>query len=331
MPVAVTGASGFIGSAVVRKLLERGRDVRVLLEPGATTRNLDALPQDRMERRTLDITDASAVTPALEGCDVLYHLAAVYKVWLRDPAIIYRVNVEGTTNVMLAAQGLGLSKIVYTSSIAAVGVRKDAGPIDETVAFNYYDQANHYILSKHLAERIVMSFAASGLPVVAVNPTFPFGPGDVAPTPTGRIIVALLRGEVPARGAGGFNAIDVDDVAEAHLNAETKGRVGQRYILGNHNISLNDFFDLVCRVAEVKAPRIAVPSSVGAAFALGMELMADYVTHREPPTTYRSLRYAQNNLYYDNSLARAELDLPCTPLEKTVQRAVRWYRDSGMA
>jgi dihydroflavonol-4-reductase len=331
MPVAVTGASGFLGSAVVRKLIERGRGVRVLIEPGAPTRNLDALPQDRMERRTVDISDAPAVAAALDGCDVLYHLAAVYKVWLPDPSIIYRVNVEGTTNVMLAAQKLGLSKIVYTSSIAAIGVRKDSSPIDETVAFNYYDQANHYILSKHLAERIVMGFAASGLPVVAVNPTFPFGPGDIAPTPTGRIVIALLRGEVPARGAGGFNVVDVDDVAEAHVTAETRGRIGQRYILGNHNISLNDFFDLVCRIAEVKAPRIAVPSPVGAAVALGMELVADYVTHREPPTTYRSLRYAQNLLYYDNSLARAELGLPCTPLETTIQRAVRWFRDSGMA
>jgi len=331
MPVAVTGASGFIGSAVVRKLVERDRTVRVLLEPGASTRNLDALPPDRLERRTVDICDRGTLLTALDGCDVLYHLAAIYKTWLPDPSIIYRVNVEGTTNVMLAAQKLGLSKIVYTSSIAALGVRGDGKLIDESVPFNYYDGANHYILTKYLSERVAMNFASAGLPVVVVNPAFPFGPGDIGPTPTGRIIIGLLRGQVPARGAGGFCAIDVDDVAEAHIAAETRGRIGEHYILGNHNITLNDFFDLVARIAGVGSPRVAVPKAVGAAVALGMELYADWVSHREPLTTYRSIRYAQQHLYYDNTRARTELGLASTPLEQTISRAVRWFREAGMA
>jgi dihydroflavonol-4-reductase len=225
---------------------------------------------------------------------------------------------------------LGLSKIVYTSSIAALGVRDDGKLIDENLAFNYYDGANHYILSKYLSERVVMNFASAGLPVVVVNPAFPFGPGDIAPTPTGRVIVALLRGEVPVRGAGGFCAVDVDDVAEAQVAAETRGRIGHRYILGNHNISLNDFFDLVARIAGVKSPRIPVPKPLGAAVALGMELFADHVSHKEPPTTLRSIRYAQKLLYYDTSKARSELALPCTPLEQTISRSVRWFRQAGM-
>ncbi|MBI5532006.1 MAG: NAD-dependent epimerase/dehydratase family protein [Deltaproteobacteria bacterium] len=330
MPVAVTGASGFIGSAVVRKLVERERVVRVLLEPGASTRNLDPLPQELIERRTVDICDREALLAALDGCDVLYHLAAVYKDWLPDPSLVYRVNVEGTTHVLLAAQKLGLSKIVYTSSIAALGVRGDGKLIDESTAFNYFDGANHYILTKYLAERVAMNFAQAGLPVVVVNPAFPFGAGDIGPTPTGRIIVALLRGQVPVRGAGGFCAVDVDDVAEAHVAAETRGRVGQRYILGNHNITLNDFFDLVGRIAGVKSPRVPVPKPVGAAVALGMELFSDHVSHREPLTTYRSIRYAQQLLFYDNARARTELGLACTPLEQTISRAVRWFREAGM-
>jgi dihydroflavonol-4-reductase len=331
MPVAVTGAAGFIGSAVVRKLIQQQRDVRVLLQPGAPTRNLDELPQERLERVTVDVCDGAAVRKALQGCDVLYHLAAIYKVWLPDPSIIYRVNVEGTTQVMLAARDLGLSKIVYTSSIAALGITGGERLIDEAVPFNYYSEANHYILSKYLAERVVMNFAAAGLPAVVVNPAFPFGAGDIGPTPTGRIIVALLRGEVPVRGAGGFCAIDVDDVAEAHVAAETRGRVGERYILGNHNISLNDFFDLVCGIAGVKRPRIPVPKPLGAALALALELYADHLSHKEPPTTFKSLRYAQNYLYYDNTRARTELQMPCTPLEQTISRAVRFFRQSAMA
>jgi len=328
MTAAVTGATGFIGNAVVRKLLERRRRVRALLEPGADTYNLDRIPADLaagLERVSVDVTDYAGMRAALEGTGSLFHLAAVYKTWLPDDEVLYRVNLEGTTATLLAAQHARVQKVVYTSSIAAVGL-VDGGLADETTRFNLFDIANPYILSKWQSERIAMRFAESGLPLVVVNPAFPFGPGDVAPTPTGGIVKALLERQIPGSGPGGICTIDVDDCAEAHLSAESKGRVGERYILGNDNVTLKELFEIVCRVAEIPTPRLPMPGSVLAGVALGMQLWSDHVTHREPPATYRSVRYTQRNAFFSNAKAKRELDLPSRPLEETVRRAVSWFR-----
>jgi dihydroflavonol-4-reductase len=329
-PVAVTGAAGFIGSAVVRQLLEQGREVRALLEPGARTDNLDDLPGARVDRVTVDVTDGAGMRRALSGCSSLYHLAAVYKLWLPHPELIYKVNLEGTTATLLAAQAAGVERIVYTSSIAAVGLRGEGLPSDESVDFNLWDIANEYILTKHLSERIAMQFAAAGLPIVVVNPGFPFGPRDRAPTPTGKIILSVLRGEVPGYTSGGFAAIDVDDCAAGHLRAEERGRVGERYILTSHNVSFREFLDLVARVAGVKAPSVRLPDSISSAVALGFELFADRISHQEPRATYRSVRYAQREVYFDNRKARTELGLPTRPLAESVERAVTFFRTAGM-
>jgi dihydroflavonol-4-reductase len=332
---AVSGASGFIGSAVIRKLLADGRQVRALVEPGADPGNLDELARElpeaarRLERVQVDVCDHERMTKALEGAAAYYHLAAIYKVWTPNPATIYRVNLEGTTASMLAAQRAGVKRVIYTSSIAAVGLRDDNQPADETVAFNLYDIANEYILTKYLSERIAMQFAAAGLPVVVVNPAFPFGPRDVAPTPTGRIILALLNGEIPGVGEGGFCAVDVDDVAAAHVAAETRGRVGERYILGNHNVTFKEFFRLVCEIGGKSAPKIHIPRLVGRGIALGMELWSDLVSHAEPPATVKGLRYMQKLAYFDATKARRELGLPETPLADSIERSVRWFRDHG--
>jgi dihydroflavonol-4-reductase len=328
--VAVTGASGFIGSAVVRRLLAQGRPVRALVEPGldaTRVKNLDGLKVDRV---SVDVTDLAAMRRALEGCETLFHLAAIYKTWTPDPEPLYRVNLEGTVVTLLAARHARVGRVVYTSSIAAVGL-VEGGLADETTPFNVFDIANPYILSKWQSERLALRFAEDGLPVVVVNPAFPFGPGDVAPTPTGKIVVGLLRGMVPAVGPGGICAIDVDDVAEGHLLAETKGRPGERYILGHENVTLKDLFALVGRVSGCKVPRVTAPAWVGSSIALGMELWADHVSHTEPPATYRSLRYAQRNAFFSNAKAKRELGLPTRPLEETVRRAVEWFRAEGMA
>lgn len=329
-PVAVTGASGFIGSAVVRQLVAAGREVRALVEPGANLKNLDEVGP-KVERVTVDVCDGPAMERALSGCEALHHLAAIYRTWLPDRSLIYRVNLEGTTATLLAAQKAKVRRVVYTSSIAAIGLRDDGRPSDETVEWNLWDLANDYILTKHLSERIAVRFAEAGLPVVIVNPGFPFGPRDIGPTPTGRIILALLKGQVPGVGDGGFAAIDVDDVAAGHLAAEAKGRVGERYILANHNVTMKEFFGMVCAIAGIKTPLIPIPNSVGAAIALGLELWADHVSHREPPATYKAIRYAQRNVFFDNTKARTELDLPQTPLADSIARAIRWFRDNGMA
>lgn len=327
--VAVSGAGGFIGSAVVRRILEGGRFVRALLEPGVGAQNLEGLPEDRIERVQVDIGDHVGMTRALDGCVAFYHLAAIYKVWMPDPRPMYRVNVEGATAALLAARAARVPRIVYTSSIAAVGLRDDGTLSDESVVWNLHEIANDYILTKHLSERIALRFAESGLPVIVVNPGFPFGPRDVGPTPTGRFVLSLLRGEVPAVSEGGFSAIDVDDVAAAHVAAERKGRIGERYILTNHNISFRDFAALVCEEGGVRAPKLSIPRWLGQGVALGMQLWADRVSGKEPPATYKSIRYLQQLAYFDASKARRELDLPCTPLRDSIARSIAWFREQG--
>jgi dihydroflavonol-4-reductase len=325
---ALSGATGFIGSAIVRRLVAEGRPVRVIAEPGVDMRNLAGLD---VEVVSADVCDHEGLRRALEGAHAYYHLAAIYKIWMEDPTPMYRVNVEGTTAALLAAQRARVRRVVYTASIAAIGLRDDGQPSDESVPFNLHDIANEYILTKHLSERIALRFAEAGLPVVVVNPAFPFGERDIAPTPTGGIVLAVLRGEVPGVGPGGFCAVDVGDVAAGHVAAETRGRVGERYILGNHNVTFADFIRLVCEVAGRPAPSRYFPKLVGEGIALGAELWARHVSHRPPPTTLKTAQYIMRGAYFDGSKARRELGMPSTPLRDSVERAVRWFRESGMA
>jgi len=277
------------------------------------------------------ITAPEGVARALDGCDVLYHLAAIYATWLPDPSAIYEVNVEGSKTVLWAAYKAGLKKVVYTSSIAAVGQRSDGSPADETAPFNSWEKANAYIRSKWLSERDALRFAHEGLPLVVVNPAFPFGERDLGPTPTGQIVVNLLNRKVPGWIDGGFCAIDVDDLAEGHVLAEEKGRVGERYILGNHNLSYRDFNTLVCEVAGVKPPAHHLGRPVVKTIGWVSEYVADHFTHKRPLTTYKAMLYALESLYFDNGKPRRELGLPQTPLRETVEKSVRWFRDHGYA
>jgi dihydroflavonol-4-reductase len=323
----VTGASGFIGSAVVRKLLGRGREVRCYVEPGAPQKNLDGLD---VEIVVGDINDRAAVGRALEGGAALYHLAAIYKLWLPDNALMYEVNVEGSKTVLFAALRAGVERVVYTSSIAAVGVAPPGQLADETTEFNIWDDANHYIRSKWLSERDALRFAAEGLPVVVVNPAFPFGPRDVGPTPTGRFIVETLAGRVPGYMEGGLNVVDVDDVAEAHVLAEERGRVGERYILGDHNVTYKEFYDAVTEVGGVKPITRKLPTRVlwGVAWMMEKAATARGVA---PPVTYKSARYASRTLWFDTRKAHEELGMPRTSLRTSLERSVEWFREHGLA
>lgn len=325
--VVVTGASGFIGSAVVRQLLAAQRSVLAVVEPGADTRNLDGLD---VERVIADVCDARAMERVLSGAEALHHLAAVYRVWTRDPELLYRVNVEGTTTVLLAAQKQRVRRIVHTSSIAAVGLREDGAPSDERVAFNLHDIANDYLRTKHVSERIALRFAESGAPIVVVNPAFPFGPGDRAPTPTGRIVIDVASGRVPGWSAGGINAVDVDVVAEGHLLAEAKGRVGERYLLGDHDVTFRALFRVIGEVSGVAVPDRQIPAPLAHAVAWAMEKTADYVTHRAPTATLRSMQYATRTAFFDVRKARTELGLRSVPLRETIERALAWFRANGM-
>jgi len=322
----VTGAAGFIGSAVVRKLVQRGLAVRAVLEPGANAQNLDGLA---VERVAADVRDHVGRVRALKGAHALYHLAAIYKVWTPDPALLWSVNVDGTVATLLAAQKARVAKVVYTSSISVLGKRADGKPSDETTPFNLWNIANEYILSKHLSDGIALDFARSGLPLSVVLPGFPFGARDRAPTPTGNIIRSILRNEMPALVPGAFSAIDVEDCAEGHLLAAERGRVGQRYILSNHNVSFADFTRLVCREAGMSPPRVRAPRSVVLAAAALSERWAAR-TGTEPRATVKSVQYMQEALAFDNSLARTELGLPCTPLEDSVRAAIAWLTKDAL-
>lgn len=322
----VTGASGFIGSAVVRQLLAAGREVRCLVEPGANRENLVGLDVDVVEA---DINDRQRVGDALAGCDVLYHLAAIYKLWMADASRMYEVNVEGTKTVLWAAYKADLKKVVYTSSIASIGATPNGELADENVPFNLWPKANAYIRSKWLSEREALRFADEGLPLTVVNPAFPFGERDIGPTPTGRVIVTILEGGAPGYISGGFNCVDVEDVAAAHLLAEDKGRVGERHIAGGHNVTYKDFYAMVAEIGGVKTPRRRLPNSVFHALGWVMEKYADHISHEEPPMTYRSARWASRTAWYDCSKAHTLLGMPVTPLAESIERSVRWFREHG--
>ncbi len=328
MKTLVTGASGFIGSAVVRQLLARGREVRCYVEPGADRRNLAGLDVEILEG---DVQDRARVGHALVGCDVLYHLAAIYKIWMEEPSLMYEVNVEGTKTVLWAAYKANLKRVVYTSSIAAVGRRPDDAPADENVRYNLWRESNAYIRSKWLSERDALRFAAEGLPLVAVNPAFPFGERDLGPTPTGMFVLRALKREVPGYMAGGFNCIDVDDVAAGHVLAEEKGRVGERYILGGHNVTYKDFYELVARVAGVPRPRLPLPRRAVEAMGWALEQYADRVSKKAPLITYKAALWSSRNAFYDNGKARRELGLTVTPLATSIEKSVHWFRANGYA
>jgi dihydroflavonol-4-reductase len=323
--VVVTGGTGFIGSAVVRQLVAAGREVLVVVEPGADEANLDGIEVDRV---SADILDMKAMEKALDGAEAFYHLAAIYRVWMPNPSVIYRVNVEGTMTALLAAQKAKVPKVVYTASIAAVGDREDGRPSDESAAFNLHAVANEYILTKHLSERIALRFAEAGMPIVVVNPAFPFGERDRAPTPTGQIVCDLANGRTPGMPPGGFNAVDVEIVAEGHLLAEEKGRVGERYILGDHNLTYVEFARLVARLLGTRASDIILPSGATVAAAWLMEMVADHITHRPPPATAKTAQYAATNHFFDVSKARRELGLRSIPLEDSIRRSIAWFREN---
>ena len=325
MKTLVTGAAGFIGSHVVRELLARGREVRAMIRPGEDVRNLEGL---EVERVPGDVTDPASLRRAVEGCARVFHLAAIYAIWLPEPRRMYDVNVTGTHNLLWACQRAGVEKVVHTSSIAALGLHPDR-PSDETTEFNQARQANDYVLSKWLSEELATRFSReSGLPVVVVNPAFPFGARDVGPTPTGKILLDLVKGRFPGYFDAGFNVVDVEDVARGHLLAEEKGQVGRRYLLSGTNLSMREFMQLVARVAGIRVKLRRIPLRLAIWYGDWLDRRAEKV-QRPPILSGRTLRYAGQNLYYDNARTRAELGLELTPIEDSIARALTWFRENG--
>lgn len=324
MKVLVTGGTGFIGSAVVRALLEAGADVRVLLRPQSDRRNLEALP---VEPVFGDLDDPDSLKKALSGCRHLYHVGAHYALWAQDPSVFYRVNVVGTRTLLAAARDQGVERIVYTSTIGAIGLPGNGGLATEETPMDPAQMAGDYKRSKYLAEQEVMKSVQEGLPVVIVNPSAPVGARDIKPTPTGQIIVDFLKGRMWAYLETGMNLIDVDDVAAGHVLAMQRGRVGNRYILGNRNLTLRELFEILSGMTGVSAPRLKVPRRAILPLAHVNLWLSNYVTHRPPRIPLDGVRMAKYCMHYDCTKAIQELGLPSTPVEVALEKAVKWFRD----
>jgi dihydroflavonol-4-reductase len=325
MTVLVTGASGFLGSHVARLLAERGERVRVLLRPTSQTRLLEGMA---VERVSGDLRDPDSLDKALTGVSTVYHVAADYRLWARDPREIYESNVQGTRNLLEAARRANVEKFVYTSTVGTVAVPREGVLPDEGIVTSIDEMIGAYKRSKWLAEQEARKAAAAGLPVIIVNPTTPVGPGDAKPTPTGRIIVDFLNGRMPAYVDTGLNFVPVEDAAAGHLLAAERGRIGERYILGGENLALRQALEILSQVSGRPAPRLRVPHvlALGAAYA---DAALSRLIGREPQIPLEGVRMARHSMFVNAEKARAELGFSPGSLTAAFERAVRWYESSG--
>ncbi len=322
--VLVTGGGGFIGRHLVGLLGEAGWSVRVMLAPGEPEHLLEGL--DVAETVVADVRDLPSVDEAVAGCDAVVHMAAIYALWMRDYRVLYDVNVQGTINVMEACRTAGVERIVYTSSIAALGVLPGEESGDETTPFDQHGQCPHYIASKAEAELAVREFQDQGLPVVIVYPSMPYGPGDHRPTPTGMTVLRVLGGAYFLAGPGGICAVDVRDVAQGHLLALEKAEPGSRYLLSGHNLTMDALFTLVKQAGDVERKHYLAPP--WALRLLGW--IGDFVgVFAEPLVDSRTVRYTSQFLYYDCSRTERELGWSRRPIEVTLADAVAWFREHG--
>ena len=328
MRAFVTGGTGFIGGAVVRKLLEAGHEVRALIRPGTDTRQLDGLP---VERVAGDLDGRDNLQRGIAGCDWVFHIAALYSYWGHRWDDFYRTNVEGTRQVLEAARLEGVERLVYTSSIAVLGVHKDRTPATEDALGTLADRIGPYQRSKFLAEEAVREYVQQGLPVVIVNPSTPVGVGDHKPTPTGQIMVDFLNGRMPAYVDTGLNIVDVEDVAAGHLLAAERGRIGERYILGGENLTLRQILDLLADVSGRPRVRFRIPHSVALAWSYVDVTLARLNPRRTPAATPEKVRLSRRYEFFDPGKAVRELGLPQTPAREALCKAVEWYRTHGYA
>ena len=328
MKTLITGATGFVGAAVLRGLLDAGHEVRALVRPASDRRNLANLP---VEVVIGDLNDTASLRRAVSGCASLFHVAADYRLWIPEPAAIYRTNVEGTKQLLRSALEAGVSRIVYTSSVATLGIDPNRRPATEETPARETDMVGHYKRSKYLAEQAVLELVrASRAPVVIVNPSAPVGPRDIKPTPTGRIIVDMLRRRMPAYVATGLNVVHVEDVAAGHLSAFQQGKVGERYILGGENLTLKEILDAIAEIAGVPAPRVRIPHDVVLPIAWAAEQVARW-TGREPFATVDGIRMARKFMYFSHDKAVRELGYRPRPAREGLAAAIAWFREHGYA
>jgi dihydroflavonol-4-reductase len=322
----VTGATGFLGSAVARALLADGHHVRVMARANSDKRNLDGID---VEIVAGDLTQPETLEAALKGCTALFHVAADYRLWVRDPAAMYRANVAGSAALIRAAAKAGVARAVYTSSVAVLGIDKSGKPADETTPVTLQDMVGHYKRSKYLAEEAVTKAAAeTGLQVVTVNPSTPIGPRDIKPTPTGRTIVMAATGKMPAYVDTGLNLVHVDDCAAGHLLAFARGRPGERYILGGEDYSLAKMQSAIAGMSGQKPATISLPVAPLYPLALFMEFIARF-TGKEPMLIRDTLRMAKKRMFFSSAKAGHELGYKFRPATEGLADAVAWFREAG--
>jgi dihydroflavonol-4-reductase len=324
----VTGATGFVGSHVARLLAAKGADLRLLVRSGSRRENLDGLSADLVVG---DLTDPQSLRKGMEGCEAVFHLAADYRLWIRDPRPMYASNVDGTTAVIEAAQAAGVRRTVYCSSVATLGFGYDRLAVNEDTPVKVADMIGHYKRSKYLAERKALELAAKGADVVIVNPSTPIGERDIKPTPTGRIVLDFLLGNFPAYIETGMNLVDVHDVAHGHLLAFEKGRRGERYILGGENLTLKQILDTLGELTGLPSPTMKVPHAVAMVFAVFDQTFNGYLRNREPRATVDEVRMGKKFMWVDSGKAERELGYTHGPARDALDRAARWFVEKGYA
>lgn len=323
--VFVTGATGFIGASLVRELLREGCHVRALVRPAANRKNLAGLDIEIFEG---DLLDSGSLEKGLTGCDTLFHAAADYRLWISNPEAMYAVNVGGTRSILEAALKKDVSRVVYTSSVGTLGNPGNGEPGTERTPVAFSEMVGHYKKSKFLAEREAESFLARGLPLVIVNPSTPVGGRDIKPTPTGKIIVDFLNRKMPAYLDTGLNLIDVEDCARGHILAARHGRIGEKYILGNQNLTLRELFSRLEVISGLPAPRIRLPYFPILLAAHINEVLSRW-TGKPPLIPLAGVQMAGKLMFFDSSKAKQELELPQRPIENALRKAVDWFRSEG--
>jgi dihydroflavonol-4-reductase len=324
MKKLVTGATGFIGSAITRELLKEGEEVKVLVRKSSNTRNIDKLDVEKVYG---DIRDGDSIKQALKGCDTFYLTAAYFAHWAPNPKLLYEINAGGTKAALQAALEAGTEKIVYTSTNNAIGASGPM-PANEEKIFNYWESGDHYSMSKYIAENEARMFITRGLPVVIVNPTLVIGVNDAKPTPSGQMIIDVANQKMPGYIDGGVNIIDVEDVARGQILAAKKGRVGERYLLGNRNITVHDYLHLIAEIAGVNPPSLRLPFLVALALGHLFEFNSS-ITKKPPMVTASEVRIGRMTEWYDCSKAVIELGLPQTPIEETIRKALTWFKENN--
>lgn len=326
MKAFITGATGFIGGNLVRALLAEGHQVRVLARPNSDRRNLAGLP---IELAVGDLDNQAQLAEQIAGCEAVFHVAAHYSLWAKDSAAIYHANVTGTENILAAAQKAHVKRFIHTSSVAAIGVPPSGTFATEETQTTVEALVSDYKKSKFLAEQAAIKAAQNGLDVVIVNPSTPIGAYDVKPTPTGEIILRFLQDRMPAYVHTGLNLIDVEDVVQGHILAWRKGRTGERYILGHHNLTLKQMLQMLATITGKSAPRFAVPHALPLAVAFVDEMILARYFGKTPQVSYYSVQMSQHAMYYDSAKAVRELGLPQSSIERAIEKAVQWFQANG--